>query len=76
MMETSEERQAYVDKCVLEMRESRAKAARARALYDEFNAALQAIWVQYNAEMTILIYRGMFDPNFCKPTASEGEAKS
>jgi hypothetical protein len=73
-LETFEQRQAYIDKCILEMRESQAKAARTRALYDEANAILQAFWTQYNAELATLIYRGMFDPNFCKPAAAEPPA--
>jgi hypothetical protein len=67
MMDTFEERQAYIEKCELEMRESIAKAARFRELFEEANATLQAFLAQYNAELAMLIYRGMFDPNFCKP---------
>lgn len=66
------ERQAYIEKCELEMRESIAKAARSKALYEECNAKIQAFWTQYNLEVTMLIYRGMFDPNFCKPGGVDG----
>lgn len=64
---TSEECAALIEKCELEMRESMAKAARSKALYEEFNAKIQAFWLQYNLEMTTLIYRGVFDPTFCRP---------
>jgi hypothetical protein len=70
-MDTFEERQAYIEKCELENRESQAWAARQNALMEQFNATLQAFWLQYNLEMATLIYRGMFDPNFCKPAGTE-----
>ncbi len=71
-MNTFEERQAYIDQCWREIRESEAKVARSKAMYEEVNIRLQAFWQQYNAEMAVLIYRGMFDPNFCKPGGDHG----
>jgi hypothetical protein len=74
-LETFEQRQAYIDKCWLEIREAEARVARQNALMEQFNATLQAFWTQYNAEITMLIYRGMFDPTFCKPSDTPGEPK-
>lgn len=67
---TFEGRQAHIEKCELEMRESQAKVARMHAMQAELDARLQAFWMQYNFEMTTLIYRGMFDPTFCAPQAN------
>jgi spore coat protein CotF len=36
----------------------------------EIKAALRG-WLQYEIEMTMFIYRAMFDPNFCKPADSQ-----
>jgi len=66
---TFEGRQAYIEKCELEIREAEAKVARMRAMQAELDAKLQAFWMQYEFEMRTLIYRGMFDPTFCAPKA-------
>lgn len=66
-MDTVEGRQAYIEKCELEMRELHGRAAVERAQYEAFNLALQAHLAFYNAQIATLIYRGMFDPTFCQP---------
>jgi hypothetical protein len=43
------------------------ESARMQAAIDTFNTEFQAIWTIYCAELSTLIYRGMFDPSFCKP---------
>jgi hypothetical protein len=69
-LDTFEERQAYIRKCELEMLEAHARSARQRALMDQVDAALQAYLLQYQIEITTLIYRGMFDPTFCAPQSN------
>jgi len=73
IMETFEERQAYIDKCWLEIREAEAQSMRQKAIMDQFNLAMQAAWLEYSVNITTLIYRGMFDPTFCKPAETEGK---
>lgn len=64
---TFEGRQAYIDKCEAEIAAAIAKSERQRAEYELLNARIQAVWMQFNLEITTLIYRGMFDPTFCAP---------
>lgn len=71
---TFESRQAYIEKCEGEMRQAMAENARRRAEYEQFNAELQAILLQFDLEMTALIYRGMFDPAFCAPRQEQKPA--
>lgn len=72
-MDIFEERQAYIDKCWLEIREAEARSTRQKAMMDQFNAAMQAIWLEYSVNISTLIYRGMFDPTFCKSAETEGK---
>lgn len=65
--DTFEERAAYIQKCEIEISDAVLRVARGNAVMEQFNATMQAFWTQYSIETTMLIYRGMFDPNFCKP---------
>lgn len=74
-LETFEQRQAYIDKCWLEIREAEARNARQKAVMEQFDLEMQLFWMRYNIEISTLIYRGMFDPTFCKPSDTPGEPK-
>lgn len=52
------------------MQVANAESACLQAALDAFNTQFQLVWALHCAQMSALIYRGMFDPNFCKPTAS------
>ena len=56
------------------MEAAQAESRRQQAAMDAFNAGFQAMWAVHCAQMSVLIYRGMFDPNFCKPTQLGKEA--
>lgn len=43
--------------------------ARQQAAINAFNETFQAIWAVHCAQLSMLVYRGMFDPTFCAPTA-------
>lgn len=45
------------------------ESIRQQAAIDAFNETFQAIWAVHCAQLSILVYRGMFDPTFCAPTA-------
>jgi len=71
-LDTFEQRAAYIERCELEMRECQAKVAESKRLQEQFDQTMQLWHLQYEiwvwTELAPLIYRGMFDPTFCRPS--------
>jgi hypothetical protein len=75
--DTFEERQAYIEQCQRDIREAEAKMAEQRLRQLKFDLAMQSWHLQYEVwvwtELAPLIYRGMFDPTFCRPSDTGAE---
>lgn len=64
---TYEECMEQVRRDQLRIEAAQRESARIQSAMDTFNTTFQAMWAVHCAQLHVLMVRGMFDPNFCKP---------